>query len=225
MTLEEYLKSISVPLEINQSIVLPSIQNEGIKVDNTGITDTIMDLKGVFRVDTVGANAPTLETWKGGVKALAYNASDIATWVMHVEHWTKVGGDKYIHAHVRHNGTAITGDLVLTFEINYNFGHNRVGSPANIIKTLTIPSASISSLLPQYDTNIQDILIAQSGGGVDLLDSDTWLPDDDIIVQMTVTTLPTITGGTTNKIFVPYVDIHCESLNIGTKNASPPFWG
>ena len=198
--------------------------NKGVKVDLSDPTFPYMDLKGILQFDFAGVNAPSLETYKTGVKGLAYNASDVQRWTMHIEHWNVIGGDKYLHAHVRHNGTAITGNLLITFVVAYNYGHSRVASPAPITKTISVLSANIATTIPQYSTYIQDVLIAQSGGGAGLLDSDTWLPDDDIMVEMTVTTLPTITGGTTAKIFIPYCDIHLQSIGRGTKQKQPNFY-
>lgn len=205
-------------------VVYPKDEMLGHKMDANSPDWGWMDLKGILTYDFSGINAPTVETYKTGVQGLAYNASDVQRWTMHVEHWNIKGGNKYLHAHIRHNGTVITGDMVITFVIAYNYGHNRVGSPAPITKTLTVLSASIAATLPQYDTYISDILIAQSGGGVGLFDSDLWLPDDDIMINMTVTTLPTITGGTTPKLFIPYCDIHLQSKNLPTKNRTPNFY-
>lgn len=221
----DYAKTVASALRFNKGIVSSKGQDGGIRVDIDNPTYPIMDLKGILRVDTIGLAAPTIENYRDNVRGYAYGAGDVQDWTMHIEHWNVVGGDKYVHAHIRHNGTAISGDLVVTFDIVHNYGHSRVGSPAGIQKILTVPSATIAADLPQYDTYISDILIAQSGGGVGLLDSDQWQPDDDLMVKMTITTLPTITGGTTNKIFIPYVDVHCESTSIGTKNSAPNFWG
>ena len=220
----DFTKAVATIIPFNKGIAISKDQQSGIKVDVDNPTFPIMDLKGILRVDIVGQTAPSIESYRDNVRGYAYGSGDIQDWTMHVEHWNLVGGDKYLHAHIRHNGTSISGDLVVTFDVTYNYGHSRVGSPSSIQKVLTIPSATIAADLPQYDTHIADILIAQSGGGAGLLDSDQWQPDDDIMVKMTVTTLPTITGGTTNKIFIPYVDIHCESTGIGTKNSAPDFW-
>ena len=75
--------------------------------------------------------------------------------------------------------------------------------------------------LAQYQTNITDVLFAQSGGSATLFNSDIMFPDDQIWVSMTVTTLPTITGGLSAKIFLPAFDIHREVINGGTKNKDP----
>lgn len=219
-----FSKSVATIIPFNKGIAISKDQLSGIKVDVENPTFAIMDLKGILRVDVVGPTSPSLEVYRDNTRGFAYGAGDVQDWTMHVEHWNVVGGEKFLHAHIRHNGTSISGDLVVTFDIVHNYGHSRPSSPAGIQKTLTIPSATIVADLPQYDTHILDVLIAQSGGGASLLDSDEWQPDDDIMVKMTVTTLPTITGGTTSKIFIPYVDIHCESTGIGTKNSSPDFW-
>jgi hypothetical protein len=201
--------------------VIPKAKNSALKVDETTPAYAWSDLEGLRVTNTSGINSPTREEYKTGVFDLGYNASDIQDWAFHLKHSEVIGGNKYIHSHVRQNGTSVTGNLVLTCVITLNYGHNRTGSPAPITKTVTVTPAQ----LPQYQTNIQDILFMQSGGGAGLFDSDLILPDDDIMVTMTVTTAPTITGGLSAKVFIPFLDIHREVTNIqGTKNKSPDFW-
>jgi len=224
MTYEEYILNKTEDTVFGGSLVVPSEINKGIKVNGGSNTVSIMDLKGILIIDRVGVNAPSLEVYKTGIEDFAYASGDKQRWRMHVEHWDQIGGDKYLHAHIRHNGTAISGDLVITFDICHNYGHSRPGSPDPIQIVQTVASADIATKMSQYDTLIEDILMAQSGGGAGLIDSDNWLPDDDILITMTVTTLPTITGGTTNRVFIPYCDIHCGSTNVGTKNRAPDFW-
>ena len=201
-------------------IVFPKAVNNGIKVDSVNPTFGWEDLKGVRIVDVTGTNAPVITAYKTGSLELGYNASDIQTWEFHLGHMEVLGGNKYIHAHVKHNGTSITGNLVLTCTICHNYGNNRTGSPAPLVKTITIASAS----LPQYETNITDLLFAQEGGGSGLLDSSLMYPDDEIVITMTVTTLPTISGGTSNRIFISHCDIHREITGIGTKTKNYPFY-
>lgn len=205
---------------VNENILISGKQNKGIMDLSTG-TFTWSDLKGHFIVDKSGANAPTIEEWKTGVFGLGYNATDKQHVNMHVEHSDRVGGDKFLHAHVRQNGTASGSDFSATAVISHNFGHGRAGSPAPLTKTITITAAE----LVQHSTIIPDILIMQSGGGAGLLDSDDILPDDDIMVTLTIDTIPTISGGLSSKVFVPFVDIHREVIDgSGTTNKEPNFY-
>lgn len=209
--------------DANGNLVLPNSSGSGILISHGESPPSYgwSDLTGVIQVDANGVSAPVMAVWRGSVENLAYNANDKQSWSMHCEHCEVSSGDKFIHAHIRHNGTSVTGNLVLRFEISHNYGHLRLGSPAPITKTATIDMSAI----PQYDTHIEDILFMQSGGGVGLLDSSSLLPDDDFIVQITVLSIPTITGGTTSRVFIPFVDIHREVTNVlGTKNKSPNFY-
>ena len=52
----------------------------------------------------------------------------------------------------------------------------------------------------------------------------TTLPDGLIIMNLTMTTIPTITGGSPNEPFIHRVDIHYLSTNVGTKDKTPDFY-
>ncbi len=198
--------------------IAPKAQNTGIKVDVDAPTWGWADLIGTLITDVTGANAPTIAEYKTGVFDLGYNASDRQYWKFHLTHQEVIGGDKFIHPHLRHNGTSISGNLVLTLVISHEYGHNRAGSPAPITLTITVVPAS----LPRHETHIPDVLFMKSGGGAGFLNSDNILPDDDILVTMTVTTLPTISGGLSARLFIPMVDIHREVTAVaGTKRKDP----
>ncbi len=210
--------TFSVIAKVLSNLTFPWTQNTGIQLDWGTTTFGWADLKGTVVTANSGANAPTREEYKTGVFWLGYNTSDVQDWSFHLEHSEIIGGDKYIHPHIRHNGTGITWNLVLTIIIAHNYGHNRAWSPAPITKTITVTPSNI----PQYQTYIPDILIMQTGGGAGLLNSSNILPDDDIIVSMTVTTLPSITGGLSSKVFIPFLDLHREVNGIlWTKNKDP----
>ena len=207
-------------------------KNKGVKgLESGGYTWS--ELKGGVIVPTSGGSAATREEWKTGVFGLGYNLNDIQDWAMHAEHIEVIGGDKYIHPHIRHNGTEITGDTVISFVVCHNFGHRRTGSPAPITFTLTIPATALA----QHDTYIPDILFMKEGGGAIgvqnlvgggvvtdfiALDSLDLLPDDDFMETVKVTTLPVISGGLSTRLFIPSVDIHREVTDgSGTKNKDP----
>lgn len=202
-------------LSINDHLIIEKGTDNGIKIDRATPAYGWADLKGVMLADSSGANAPVLTEYKTGVFDLGYNATDKQYYRFHAEHSEVTGGDKYLHAHVRHNGTSASGTLVITYVVSHQFGFDRANSPAPITVTQTTPGTSLLS----NKTYIEDVLIMKSGGGVGLLDSDLLLPDDDILVTMTVTTLPTVVGGASTRIFIPHVDIHRQvSGMIGTKN-------
>lgn len=175
------------------------------------------DLRGHFVVPGSGTTAGTREQFKTGVYALGFNASDILDWGFHLDHSEVVGGDKFLHLHVKmSDGTVASGNnLVITAACGYS-RHNRTGSPAAFTKTITITPAELNSaangtLVPT------ETLIGQTGGGTGLLDSSiNWVTDDDLAVTLAITQIPTLTGGLHQKIGIPHVDIHREVLWGGT---------
>ena len=180
------------------------------------------DLKGIFQAPTSGALSGADEDFDG-VTEKGYNANDIITFLFHVEHKDHTGGDKFLHVHIgiASGATASGSNLVITAVVKHRY-HNLLGSgqalrtpsPAAKTFTFTVTPAQLNEV--KGDTLVVEQLVAQSGGSASLLDSDSWLSDDDIAVQFTVTTLPTITGGTSQRLRFPHSDFHRTNLYGGT---------
>ena len=191
------------------------------------------DLKGVYVTPTNGATAPTIENFDG-TSELGFNASDVMIWLMHEDHTDISGVDKYLHIHVGiASGTTASGsNLVLSATVKHRY-HNLLGSgealrtssEAAKVFTFTITPAQLNAV--KGDTLVVEQLIAQAGGSASLLNSNNWLTDDDISVTFTVTTFPTLTGGTSQKFRFPYADIHRKTMFGGSPRrffVNSSFW-
>lgn len=177
---------------------------------------TFADLKGHYIANTSGANAPTLDQFAAGIFRLGFNASDVAVSELHLEHIELQGGIKYIHPHIMMavGSTASGANLVLTHVIMHSYaslgaGETRGLSPAPITIVQTITVAELNAI-GSGNTRVFDIEFANTGGAGGKLNSTNMLPDDLLLVTTTVTTLPTITGGTTAKVAILPIDAHRE---------------
>lgn len=214
--------------------------NTGVKIgDHTTAGFGYADIKGILQVSSTGVNAPTYEDFVTGVKRLGYNASDTAIWEYHLEHNQQNGGDKLTHLHIgKSSGATASGsNLSIAATILHSRGHGHKNwstgvipaSPAAISKTFTMTPAQFNNI-GDGSHDIVQLLIAQSGGGTGLLDSDLWLPDDNITMYLTVSTIPTLTGGLSNKVFIPFADIHAGVIDgsgtkyMDTNNAGNSFY-
>lgn len=197
---------------------------KGIRVDTTTPTFGWHDIIGLLLPDQQGANAPTLAAFIGGnVRRFAFSATDKADCEFHIPHDYAAGTDLYIHAHWSHNGTAISGNLVLSFSSTYAKGHNQAAFGAEKTVTLTYATVDIATT-PRYQHRIDEVQLSTSGGSATLLDTDLLEPDGVIGVNLTATTIPTITGGAPNEPFIFFVDVHYQSTGIPTKQRAPDFY-
>ena len=215
----------SASIYVSDFLVVNSTQTSGVKVDETTPTYAWSDLKGTYVVDTSGAAAPTVETMATGISRLGFNGSDICRTEFHIEHRDVAGGIKYLHPHVMlaTGATAATTNLVLSHVVRHSYGsigtgETRGASPAPITVTQTITVAQVNAI-GSGNNKAFDIEFANSGGTGGKLNSANFLPDDLIDVTTTVTSLPTITGGTSTKVSLTPIDIHREVRDLsGTKN-------
>jgi len=211
---------------VSDFLIMKSTAASGVKVDEASPAYGFADLRGHFIVDTSGANAPATAAFDTGIEELGYNASDIARWVCNVEHRDVTGGSKGNHLHFKkaRSSTAASTNLVIAAVIKHRY-HNFTGqtargaSPSPITVTFTITPTEFNAV-PDGSTGITpDVEIFNEGGTGGKLDSLNILPDDDINVTITVTTIPTITGGATARVGLPHCDIHRQVRDMsGTKN-------
>ncbi len=205
------------------TLVLDKASGVGIKVDNTTPTYPYRDIVGQMNAGA-GATAPTLSTFIGGsYRSWSFAAGDKIDINFHIPHDYAPGTDLFLHYHWSHNGTAISGNIVATMAHTYAKGHNQASFSAE--KTLTYTYATVNiATTPRYIHRIEELQLSQVGGSATLLDTSLIEPDGAIGVSFTMTTAPTITGGAPNNPFVFFVDIHYQSIGIGTKAKAPNFY-
>jgi hypothetical protein len=207
---------------------LPKTSGLGIKVDSTGTpTFPWRDLIGDITPKASGVGSPTLATFRGGnVRSFFYSAGDDGDAVFHIPHDYVPGTDLFLHLHWAHNGTAISGSLVVNFYITYAKGHNQASDgnfAAEVTRTLTVSTPNIATV-PQYRHRVDETQISAASPAASQIDSDIIETDGLILVHFDTVTIPTITGGSTNEPAYFTLDIHYQSTSIGTKQKAPDFW-
>lgn len=206
------------------SLVLSNVSGNGIKLDHTTPAFGWKDLLGEVRPKTFGLGAPTLSVFRGGnVRSYSFVAGDDYDGHFHIPHDWAPGTDVHLHVHWAHNGTAISGSLVLNFYFTYAKGHQQATFAAEKNLTQTITTANIASR-PQYQHFIDEVQLSTNGGSATQLDSSLLEPDGIILYHMDATTIPTITGGSPNAPFIFTIDLHYQATNITTKNKVPNFY-
>jgi hypothetical protein len=180
------------------------------------------DITGVYIAPATGGTAPTTESFDGELD-LGFDDSDTISWKLPRPHWAVVGGNKYITVHVGIAAATVASGSNLNINLSIRHRtHNLLGS-GEALRTAIISNIGINATLTAAQLNstagntwVVESLYAQTGGGAGLLNSSIMLPDDDIIVTCTVTSFPTLTGGTSQKIRFPFCDEHTEVTWGGT---------
>ncbi len=204
---------------------LPKTSGLGIKVDSTGTpTFPWADLIGDITPKTSGVGAPALAAFRGGnVRSFFYGAGEDGDCVFHIPHDYVPGSDLYIHLHWGHNGTAISGSLVVNIYVTYAKGHDQAAFAAEINPTITVSTPDIATI-PRWQHRVDEIQLSAASPTAAQLDSDIIEADGLILVHFDVTTIPTITGGSPNEPTIFTLDIHYQSTGVGTKQKAPDFW-
>ena len=209
---------------VGNNLVVSKASGDGIKVDIDTPTYGWNDLFGVLKPDPAGANSPNLGTFRdGAARTYFYNTNDQMDMEFHIPHDYAPGTDLYVHLHWSHNGTAISGNFVVTLTSTYSKGHAQDIFSAEKVVTVTYDTVDITTT-PRYVHRIDEVQLTTSGGTASLLDTDVIEPDGIIIMNMNTTTIPSITGGSVNRPTIFFVDIHYQSTNIATKQKAPDFY-
>ncbi len=193
--------------------------------DGAGWQTTVWkDMLGRLNARNSGATAPSFTAFRGGaVDQYAFSANDEIQIEFHINHDYKPGSDLYLHVHWAHNGTAVSGNMVWTYYVTYAKGHNQAAFPAEKTGTITYNTTNIATT-PQYQHRIDEIQLSAASPSASQLDSDDIEVDGLILLNLTATTIPTITGGSPNEPFLLMADIHYQASYIGTANKAPNFY-
>jgi len=182
------------------------------------------DLIGELAARATGGTAPSLGAWRGGIAQVPFwDATDIATLSFHIPHDYVPGSDLHLHLHWGHNGTAISGSLVVTFGVTYAKGHNVAAFPAETTASITVATPDIATI-PRWSHRLNEIQISSSTPNANQINSSLIEPDGILMVGMQMTTIPTITGGAPNAPAAIFCDVHYQSTGIGTVSRAPYFW-
>lgn len=205
-------------------LVLPKTAGTGIQVDLTTPTFGWRDLEGVEYADLGGATGATLSVYHAPLREYSFSTGDRMDVRFHVPHDYVPNTDMYLHVHWSHNGTAISGTFTATLDYSYAKGHNQENFSAPKQVSVTYPTVNIATT-PQYRHRIEEVIFTTPtpGGTATLLDNALLEVDGLILVGLTVTAKPTITGGVVDP-FIHRVDIHYQSSNLATKQKAPPFF-
>jgi hypothetical protein len=206
-------------------IVRPKTKGWGTKVDLVTPTYPWRDLEGHIEPRASAPNAATLEIYRGNIREWAFLVNDVADNRFHIPHDYVPGSDLFFHVHWSHIGTAISGSIVFTVEHTYAKGHQQAIFTAPKTLSMSVPTPDIATV-PQYRHNITELQLSAASPTINQIDSDDIEVDGLILINMAVSTVPTITGslGTINRPFIHAIDLHYQSTEIGTKGKAPDFW-
>ncbi len=214
-------KHINEPTRfLDGSLNLDSSQAIGILIDGAfAWRDCIAS--AIYR--DVGAGSPTRSAFQGNVNSLFYGANDNSDMHFHVPHDYAHGTDIFVHAHWGHNGTAISGSLIVNFETTVAKGHNQANFTSTVTTTMTVSTPDIATV-PRYRHRIDEFQLSAASPGAGQIASSLLEPDTLVMINVKPTTIPTITGGSPDQPAIFEVDLHYQSTGIGTKQKAPDFY-
>lgn len=172
-----------------------------------------------------GGVAPVLSPVIGGqVKEYAYISGDQGGNAYHIKHDYAPNTDMFVHIHWMHNGTAISGNLVVTYNFTYAKGHQQAIFTVEKVLTHTIPTPNIITI-PRYQHMLSEIQLSSMTPNANQLNSALLEPDGEILMNITVTTAPTTTESSrANSVFIFHADLHYQSTGLTTINKVPNFY-
>lgn len=188
------------------------------------------DLPGTYVEDVAGPTRPIKATLIGSIDAWAYSVNDAVDYQFHLPHDYALGTDIYLHTHWGHNGTNISGNLIWACSATLGARNAAVPyAPFAAPISLTINSNTISGTMnitnyPRYCHVVEEIQLSSNTPTAEQFNTSLLRPDSLILLHMSPSTIPTITGGSPNEPFLFFVDIHYQADIYGTKNKDPDFY-
>jgi len=206
-----------------QSLVIPHLRGNGVRVNHENPSYTWRDLEGPIRPKATGVGSPSRTQLRGNIYDYAFTTGDVCDLIWHWPHDYVPQSDAWIHLHWLHVGTAISGSLSVSYRHSWAKGHKQalVPSDTELVHSISTPNVAT---IPQWQDQIDEIQLSSLTPSASQIDSNDLEPDGLLRASLIVNTLPTISGGTTPKVFISYVDIHYLSTNVGTVARSPDFY-
>ena len=202
----------------DNDVVLPKTSGNGIKVDTATPTFPWRDLTGAIVVKVTGAGRPSFVTYKGNIEEYQFAINDKAEFTYHIPHDYVPGSDIHLHVHWSHISAAVSGGTItFGYELTYAKGHNQAPFGAN--KTGTIVATASAT---QYQHIVSEIQVSATSPSGSQIDSDDLEPDGLILIELFLNA-NNMTGATPDP-FVHEMDVHYQSMNIGTKQKVPDFY-
>ena len=148
---------------INGDVVFDKAAGIGIKVGLTTPTFAWRDLRSNLIPKTTGTGAPTLDTFRGGVRGFRYSVGDDCDDWYHFDHDLVPSSDVYGHFHWAHNGTAISGVISALCFLTYAKGHNQGNYHDPVIIPISYNTVNITTT-PQYRHRIEEVQFSAANG-------------------------------------------------------------
>lgn len=180
------------------------------------------DLIGDVFPKTTGVGSPTLTNWVTQTRWFNYAAGEDGDVLWHIPHDLKPGSEMFLHAHWGHNGTNISGSLVINCYLTYAKGHQQQSFGAEKQIALSVTNLNISNT-PQHFHRVDEVPLSVPLGTASLLDANQIEVDGVILMHFDVGTIPTITGGS-GKPFIFTFDIHYQTDRFATRRRAPDFY-
>lgn len=185
--------------------------------------DYWQDLTTEFHMRFSGATIPTLSSFRGGnVRRWFFSANNQVDCEYHLPHDLVPNSDLFLHLHWGHNGTAISGNLVVQVSMSYAKGHNQGIFSIEKVFNMTIPATNLT-VAPRWGHIVSEVQISALVPILTQFNSAIFEPDGELVINLKVIATPTITGGSTNAPYFGHLDLHYKSTGRGTKNKAPNF--
>ena len=202
-------------------ITLGKTSGVGIKVDTASPTFPWRDIIGRVTSVNQGASKPTQVTYRDTILEFQFAAGDEDYFQFHIPHDYVPGTDIHLHFHWSHTGTLVNGGTVtFEYEATYAASHNQAAFPASVSGTVAGTASTT-----QYQHILSEVQLSAASPSGSQLDSDDLEPDGLILMRAGLSANNiTVSGGGVPDPFIHFVDIHYQSMNIGTKSKAPDFY-
>jgi hypothetical protein len=183
------------------------------------------DILGHPSVRGSGPVSPALSAYRGGnIDQFSYSAGDESMFEYHIPHDYAPGTDVFLHFHWSHNAaTSITGNMTWGYSITAAKGHNRGEFGAEVSGSVTYATVDLTTT-PRYRQRIDEVQISAASPSASQFNTNILEPDALILCRIVATAIPTIVGGSVAEPFLHEVDVHYQSMGIGTINREPDFY-
>jgi hypothetical protein len=191
--------------------------DKGIILNKTSPVYPYQKIRGNLRSRTSGGSSSVTALFLGVYTGFFYTtgSNGYAEFILPYDY--VLNTDLFLSLYWSHNGTTISGTFSVSVYFSFAKGFNQEIFPAETLSNYSISTPDIATI-PRYTLRTEDLQISSLTPNTNQINSNILQPGGVLLVALTVNTIPTIGGGTSNRPVIFDLVLSYRSKTTGLVN-------
>jgi hypothetical protein len=200
---------------LNGNLLLPT--DKGILLNKDAPVYPYQKIRGNLRARTSGGSLVVSALFLGVYTGFFYTVGSNGYAEVVLPYDYVLNSDLYLSLYWSHNGTSISGTFSVSVYFSFAKGFSKEIFPTETLSNYSISTPDIATI-PRYTLRTEDLQISSLTPNTNQINSNILQPGGVLLVALTVNTIPTIGGGTSNRPVIFDLVLSYRSKTTGLVN-------